>query len=110
MTAEAFPNASRGAKAAPAVSEDVGSGQIVIISARWVLVLAGLLLTLCQPGTLAELRVHIVALLLLAVGNFYLHAQVLMRRQLPDLAVYAASVADIAVISLLAFSQGGAAS
>src|SRR5688572_20844296 len=106
MTAEAFPNASRGAKAAaPAVSEDVASGQIVIISARWVLVLAGLLLTLWQPGTLAELRVHIVALLLLAVGNFYLHAQVLMRRPLPDLAVYAASVADIAVISLLAFSQ-----
>ncbi len=111
MTAEAMPNAGRSAKAAPPiVSEDVASGQIVIIAARWVLVLAGLLLTLWQPGTVAELRVHIVALLLLAVGNFYLHAQVLMRRPLPDLTVYAASVADIAVITLLAFSQGGAAS
>jgi hypothetical protein len=111
MTAEAIPNAGRSAKAAaPSVSEDVASGQIVIIAARWVLVLAGLLLTLWQPGTVAELRVHIVALLLLAVGNFYLNAQVLMRKPLPDLTVYAASVADIAVITLLAFSQGGAAS
>ncbi|MBC8077343.1 MAG: hypothetical protein H7Y32_14810 [Chloroflexales bacterium] len=88
----------------------MASGQIVIITARWVLVLAGLLLTLWQPGTVAELRVHIVALLLLAVGNFYLHAQVLMRRPLAELTVYAASVADIVVITLLAFSQGGAAS
>lgn len=111
MTAEAFsPNASRAKAAPPNVSDDVASGQIVIITARWVLVLAGLLLTLWQPGSVVELRVHIVALLALAVGNFYLHAQVLMRRPLPELTVYAASVADIVVITLLAFSQGGAAS
>src|SRR5262245_43492587 len=56
------------------------SGQLVIVTARWVLVLAGLLLALWSPGPIGQIRLHVLTLLILAVGNFYLHAQLLMRR------------------------------
>src|SRR5439155_24984893 len=46
----------------------------------------------------------------LAVANFFLHAQLLMRRPVPDVVVYAASAADIAVITTLILSQHGFAS
>jgi hypothetical protein len=85
-------------------------GQSVIVTARWVLVLSGLVLALWNPGQIGEIRLHVLALLLLAVGNFYLHAQLLMRRPAIATIAYAASAADIAVITLLVVSQGGFAS
>lgn len=90
-------------------SEDLAHGQFVIVAARWVLVLAGLVLTLWLPGTLEELRVQIMTLLLLAVVNFYLHAQLLMRRPAADIVAYLASAADLIVVTLLVM-QGGAGS
>jgi hypothetical protein len=88
------------------VSEDLAYGQYVIIAARWILVLAGLVLTLWLPGAIADLRVQIMTLLLLAVVNFYLHAQLLMRRPTADAIAYLASAADLVVITLLVM-QGG---
>lgn len=88
------------------VSEDLAHGQFVIIAARWILVLAGLVLTLWLPGEIGDLRVQIVTLLLLAVVNFYLHAQLLMRRPTADAVAYLASAADLVVITLLVM-QGG---
>jgi hypothetical protein len=82
-------------------------GQSVIVTARWVLVLSGLVLALWDPGAIEQIRLHILALLLLAVGNFYLHAQLLMRRPAVSAIAYAASAADIAVITFLILSQGG---
>jgi len=90
--------------------EVTADGQSVIVIARWVLVLSGLVLTLWNPGAIGEIRLHVLALLLLAVGNFYLHAQLLMRRPAINAIAYAASAADIAVITLLVVSQGGFAS
>ncbi|MDQ2996300.1 MAG: hypothetical protein M3R61_04500, partial [Chloroflexota bacterium] len=60
--------------------EVTADGQSVIVVARWVLVLSGLVLALWNPGAIGEIRLHVLALLLLAVGNFYLHAQLLMHR------------------------------
>lgn len=90
-------------------SEHVAQGQFVIVAARWVLVLAGLVLTLWLPAGIGELRLQIVVLLLLAVVNFYLHAQLLMNRPTADSLAYIASAADIVVITLLV-AQGGAGS
>jgi hypothetical protein len=91
-------------------SEVPADGQSVIVTARWVLVLSGLVLALWDPGEISQIRLHVLALLLLAVGNFYLHAQLLMRRPALSAIAYAASAADIAVITLLIVSQGGFAS
>src|SRR5207237_70535 len=90
----------------------VASGQIVIVTARWVLILAALALSLWSPapGDLNWLRLSLLVLLALAVGNFYLHAQILMRRPVPRGVVYAASAADLGVITVLtaAFSASDA--
>lgn len=88
-------------------SKDLAHGQIVIVTARWLLVLAGLLLTLWNPGEIGELRVQILVILLLAIANFYLQAQLLMRRPVVDQVVYAASAADLTVITVLIMTGGG---
>ena len=88
-------------------TDDLAHGQVVIIAARWILVVAGLMLALWNPESLGELQVSIVLILGLAVANFALHTQVLMRRQVLTQVAYAASAADIAVISLVLIVGGG---
>ena len=100
------PDLSR-ARRAPSHALSLGQGQSVIVVARWVLVLAGLLLAVWNPAEIGELRVQIVVLLGLAVANFYLHAQMLTRRPVRDAVMYAASAADVVVITALVLAQGG---
>ena len=88
-------------------SEDLAHGQIVIVTARWILVLAGLLLALWNPEAVGELRIQIIVILALAIANFYLQAQLLMRRPVIDQIVYAASAADLIVITILIITAGG---
>jgi hypothetical protein len=88
-------------------SRDLVHGQIVIVTARWILVLTGLLLTMWNPGPIGELRIQIMVILLLAIANFYLQAQLLMRRPALDQVVYAASAADLTVITILIMNGGG---
>jgi len=82
-------------------------GQMILVVARWVLVIAGLALVLWNPGPIDNLRFKILFLLLLAGWNFYLGAQVLRRKQMSNWIVYAASLADILIISLIIISEGG---
>ena len=88
-------------------SDDLAQGQVVIIAARWILVVAGLMLALWNPDAIGDLRIQIVLILALAVGNFYLHAQVLMGRPVIAPVVLGASAADIVVISSIIAAQGG---
>lgn len=88
-------------------SDDLAHGQVVIIMARWILVMAGLMLAVWNPDAIGEFRTQIVLVLGLAVANFYMHAQVLMRRPVSAPVVFAASAADIAVISAIIIAQGG---
>jgi hypothetical protein len=96
--------------ARPREPEVSAAGQLVVVTARWVLVLSGLMLALWNPGPIGQIRLHVLTLLILAVGNFYLHAQLLMRRPAISAVAYAASAIDIAVITLLVTTQGGFAS
>ena len=97
-------------------NEDLAYGQMVIIAARWMLVGAGLLLALWNPEALinpenpdamGDLRVQVTLILCLAMVNFFLHAQVLMRKPVLAPVAYAASAGDIAVISLSVLVGGG---
>ncbi len=88
-------------------ADELIHGESVIIAARWVLVVAGLLLALWNPGGLVQLQVAIVVILAVAIGNFALHMHVVTRGKLLARIVYAASVADLAAISLLIVSGGG---
>jgi len=86
---------------------DLSHGQVVIVTARWILVAAGLVLALWNPEAIGALRIQVLVLLLIAVGNFFLHAQLLRRMFAVDAVAYAASAADLAVITLLVASQSG---
>lgn len=86
---------------------DLVSGQEVIVAARWVLVVAAMLFALWLPADLPQLRVEAFLILLLAMGNFFLHAQVLRRKPAADWAVYAASAGDLIAITTLLVMQGG---
>lgn len=88
-------------------TDDLAHGQVVVIAARWILVVAGLMLALWNPESLGELQVSILLILGLAVANFFLHAQVLMGKQTLAAVAYSASAADIAVISLVLIVDGG---
>ncbi len=89
------------------LGRDLAEGQRVIIAARWILVLAGLMLAVWDPAEIGELRMQIILILGLAGANFYLHAQILTRKPLLPAVALAASAADIAVISLIIIAQGG---
>jgi len=82
-------------------------GQSVIVTARWILVLSAFMLALWNPGPMGELRTQVLFILLLAVANFYLQAQILMKKPASSGVVYFASAADLAVISVMIILGGG---
>lgn len=88
-------------------AEDLVFGQGVIVTARWILVLAGLFLALWNPASLIELRVEILVVLVLAVVNFYLHVHLIVKRATVEAVVLAASAVDLLVVTLLIVVQGG---
>jgi hypothetical protein len=87
--------------------EDLALGQGVIIAARWLLVAAGLVLALIAPPSAATLRTQVVLILVLAVCNFALQGQLLRRRRTLAAVAYAASAADIAIVTALVVADGG---
>ncbi|MCL4262708.1 MAG: hypothetical protein KJ069_05815 [Anaerolineae bacterium] len=90
----------------PATS-GLADGQMVVVAARWILVGAGLFLVLWNPEPLGELRFQVGVLLLLAVVNFFLQAQLLMKRPSLEPVMIGASAFDLLVITLLIVTQGG---
>jgi hypothetical protein len=88
-------------------SDDLGYGQTVLVWARWILIGTGLLLSFWSPTDLLTLQVQLAAIIALAFGNFYLHVQLLRGHPALDNVVYAASLADIAVVTALVIVQGG---
>lgn len=85
----------------------VADGQMVVVAARWILVVTGLFLVLWNPEPLGELRFQVGVLLMLAVANFFLQAQLLMRRPTLEPVMIGASAFDLLVITLLIMTQGG---
>jgi len=87
---------------------DLEHGEIVIVLARWLLIVVGVFLLILKPAShVAELRFQIALILLLAFVNFFLHAQLLKRHSLPRMLAYGASALDLLVVTILVLSQGG---
>ena len=66
-------------------SEDLMHGQRVLVVARWILVVSGLLLALLNPMVLGELKIQVGLILVLAVANFFLHVQLKRNKAVPAL-------------------------
>ncbi len=90
-----------------ATSENLFYGQAVIVWARWILIATGLVLSFWEPQSLGLLQIQLAAIITLAFGNFYLHVQLLRGRPAIDRVVYAASAADLTVVTTLVISQNG---
>lgn len=88
-------------------------GQMVIIVARFVLIVACLILIVMDAKSansavdFSVTRFEIMGVLLLAVSNFYLVSQVMTKRKTMDIVIYGVSLADLAVISAVVIAQGG---
>ncbi len=87
--------------------DDLAQGQSVIVIARWVLAVAGIFLILLDPGPLKVVRFQLMIVLGLAVSNFYLSAQIVMKKRTLESVIYGASLADLGVITAIVISQGG---
>ena len=82
-------------------------GEIILVLARWVLIVVGMALTLNAPHDLADLQVTIVGILALAVVNFWLHTNLVMQRPSSRSVLYWTSAADIAVVTAVVSITGG---
>ena len=89
---------------------DMMDGQKILVIARWILVVSGLLLALWNPDALGELKVEIGLILALAVANFFLHVQMLKQQSPRHWVAYLASAVDVVVITAIIVASGGAAS
>jgi len=87
--------------------KDLTYGQPVIVAVRWIMIVSALVLAIWNVTSMHELRLQIVVILLLAVTNFYLQAQLLMKRPVTKQIVYGASAVDILLITILIMFQGG---
>lgn len=87
--------------------QDLAYGQPVIVAVRWLMIISGLILAIWNVTDLNELRISLIVIFLLAITNFYLQAQLLMKKQVIKPVVYASSAVDLILISFLVASQGG---
>jgi len=91
-------------------AEDLFFGQVVIIWARWFVILAGTILVLWTTTNEAELVVSILPVLALIAMNFFLHGRYLIEQPANRAMVVVASFIDLSVISLIVLlwpGQGG---
>ena len=87
--------------------KDLTYGQPVIVAVRWIMIISALVLAIWNVTSMQDLRLQLVVILLLSVTNFYLQAQLLMKRPVNKQIVYGASAIDILLITTLIMFQGG---
>jgi len=91
--------------------EDLFFGQIVVIVARWFLILSGVIFTLWSATNVAAVTVPVLFIALLMAMNFYLHARYLMKQPVNGSLVTISSWVDVAIITgmVLLWRQGSGA-
>ena len=89
------------------VEADLRYGMIVIIWARWSIVIFAFILRLYRASEISLLVITIIGLLVVALINFTLHLRILAKRSIKPKWVYLASVTDICLISLITALDGG---
>jgi hypothetical protein len=79
--------------------EDLFYGQVVVIVARWFLILAGVALSLWSATSVDAVILPIGLMMVLMAMNFYLHGRYLMKQPVQAPLVYLSSAVDLAVIT-----------
>jgi hypothetical protein len=89
------------------VEDDLRYGLIVIIWARWSIVIFAFILRLYRATEIPILVITIIGLLAVALINFALHVRILSKQAPKIRWVYLASIADMCLISLITGLEGG---
>ena len=96
-----------GKMASETVADDIQHGLIVIVWARWSIVIFAFILRMYRATEMSMLVITIIGLMAVALVNFALHASILAKRAIPTIWVYLASIMDICLISLIVGLDGG---
>ena len=94
-------------------AEDLFFGHVVIIWARWFVILAGTILILWSATTTAEISFRILFVVALMAINFFLHGRYLMERPANRALLTVVSLIDVAIVTGIVWTwqgQGGIAS
>ena len=89
-------------------AEDVFFGQVVMIWARWFLIVAGAVFFLWTSERSTQLALGVVPIVALISINFYLHGRSFLERPCNTLLITAASIVDAALISAIVLLWHGA--
>ena len=96
-----------GKTANESVADDIQHGLIVIVWARWSIVIFAFIMRMYRATEMSMLVITIIGLMAVALVNFALHASILAKRSIPTIWVYLASIMDICLISLIVGLDGG---
>src|SRR6187200_3671326 len=82
-------------------AEDIYFGQVVLIWARWFVILATAILAFWSSDTAGKLSARVPILIILLGMNFFLHYRTLMDRPANSKVLIASSLIDITIISVI---------
>lgn len=84
-----------------AYAEDIFFGQVVIIWARWFLILAGVVLVLWSFNESQQLVLALLPVIALMAMNFYLHGRYIVQKPANQTLLLVTSLLDIAIITAI---------
>jgi len=87
--------------AAQESAEDIFFGQLVIIWARWFVIVTGVVVILWTSTNAAELTVAVLMIVPLIAANFFVHGRYMMERPINQNLLLGLSLVDIIVITLI---------
>ena len=82
-------------------AEDIFFGQVVIIWARWFVILAATIAVLWSADDVGELTTAVLLLVPMIVINFFVHGRYMMEKPANQLLLIALSVVDVIIITLI---------
>ena len=82
-------------------AEDIFFGQVVMIWARWFLIVAGAIFFLWTAQATTELALGVLPIIALMAVNFYLHGRYYLERPSNMLQILTASAIDIGLVSAI---------
>jgi hypothetical protein len=82
-------------------AEDIFFGQVVIIWARWFVILTGAVLALWAANSTSELTVASLLIVALMAVNFFVHGRYLMERPINRSLTALVSLVDLAIITMI---------
>ncbi|UCC51484.1 MAG: hypothetical protein JSV68_20610 [Anaerolineaceae bacterium] len=84
-------------------AEDIFFGQLVIIYARWFVIVAMVILALWSTSSVAQLVGAVIFIVPLMAINFFVHGRYLMEKPVNKMLLTILSAVDILIITLLIF-------